>query len=81
MVCLICGKDQWDLEEMSCGHIYCQYCLEQMTETSKKVSCPICRQDWFYPTELLHSLIKKKRKKILEYRSPNFFQIIKKINC
>lgn len=81
MVCLICDKDKWDLEEHPCGHIYCQFCLEQMTESSEKVSCPICRLDWFKPFGLLHSLIEeKKTDKILEYISDTTYFPISKNN-
>jgi ankyrin repeat protein len=57
MVCLICESTDWELNELPCKHQYCQFCLEQMTEANETVSCPICREDWFSPPELLHKLI------------------------
>ena len=71
MTCIICEKNDWAIKKQPCTHSYCAFCLEQMAEATEKVSCPICRIDWFIPEELLHSLIKTKdiEKRLQEHQN------------
>ena len=44
--CNVCFEILVNPTSLSCGHSICRYCLAQWWESSRKATCPECRQVW-----------------------------------
>ncbi|XP_071787670.1 uncharacterized protein [Asterias amurensis] len=49
--CLICYSQYINPKTLTCGHNFCQHCLEEMMEghPTKSISCPVCRRETSSP--------------------------------
>lgn len=44
--CSCCYELMVDPTTLNCGHSFCRFCLAQWWHSSKKTTCPECRQSW-----------------------------------
>ena len=44
--CSCCFELMVEPTTLNCGHSFCRFCLAKWWDTSKRATCPDCRQPW-----------------------------------